>query len=445
VILFHFKLALVSLRNTPRISLISVLAIALGIGVATSMTTIHYVFAQNPLPEKSDVLFNVRIDTWDPDSEFFDVPPGEPPKAVTYQDMIGLLESTIPKHQTGVGGAQVYVFPDEELIKPYQTVVQLVQSDFFPMFNVPFRHGGGWSADADRKREAVTVLSQAANDKLFGGRDSVGELIRLGTREFTVVGVLAPYQPTPKFYDVVNSLAGATNEFFVPFDMIREADLGMSVTGNTDGWGDSSTFVGDLIFTTAEWYWIQFWVEVEPDRQAEYIAFVDDYSRNLKELGRYPRPLNNRVTPMMDRIAERNQTGEITVVIMMLSMLFLAVCAINLTGLLLGKFLSRANRIGIYRALGAPRRAVFMQHIIECELVGFLGGVTGILLAMLALGLIVRMMPDLSGFVDKEIFRLDGTMIAVAIGLSLLAGLSAGIYPAWRASRISPAMQINVK
>ncbi len=444
MILFHLKLALVSLRNTPRISLISVLAIALGIGVATSMTTIHYVFAQNPLPEKSDVLFNVRIDTWDPDSEFFDVPPGEPPKAVTYQDMAGLLESTIPIHQTGVGDARVYVFPDDDLIKPYQTVIHLVQADFFPMFNVPFQYGNGWTSDADRTREAVTVLSLAANDKLFGGRDSVGELIRLGTREFTVVGVLAPYQPTPKFYDVVNSIAGATNEFFVPFDMIREEDLGMSVTGNTDGWGDSSTFVGDLIFTTAEWYWIQFWVEVEPARQAEYVAFVDDYSRELKSLGRYPRPLNNRVTPLMERIAERNRPGEITVVIMILSMLFLSVCAINLTGLLLGKFLSRSNRIGIYRALGAPRRSIFMQHLIECELVGLIGGAAGIGLAMLALRLIVRMMPDMSGFMAEEIFRLDGTMMAVAIGLSLLAGLGAGIYPAWRASRISPAMQINV-
>ncbi len=147
---------------------------------------------------------------------------------------------------------------------------------------------------------------------------------------------------------------------------------------------------------------------------------------------------------MMDWVAERNQAGGITVVIMILSMLFLAVCAINLTGLLLGKFLAKANRIGIYRALGASRRSVFMQHIIECELVGLFGGAAGILLAMLALRLIQRMMPNLSGFLAEEIFRLDGTMIAVAIGLALLAGLSAGIYPAWRASRISPAMQINV-
>jgi len=56
----------------------------------------------------------------------------------------------------------------------------------------------------------------------------------------------------------------------------------------------------------------------------------------------------------------------------------------------------------------------------------------------------VRMMPEMSGFVAKEIFRLDGTMMLMAVALALLAGLSAGIYPAWRASRISPAMQINV-
>ena len=164
MILFHVKLALASLRSTPRVSLISVLAIALGVGVATSMTTIHHVFAQNPLPQKSDVLFNVRIDTWDPNSEFFDVGPGEPPKAVTYQDMTGMMESTIPRRQTGVGDAQVYVFPEDEINKPYQTLVQLVHADFFPMFEVPFLYGGGWAAEADANREAVTVLSHKAND-----------------------------------------------------------------------------------------------------------------------------------------------------------------------------------------------------------------------------------------------------------------------------------------
>ncbi len=85
-----------------------------------------------------------------------------------------------------------------------------------------------------------------------------------------------------------------------------------------------------------------------------------------------------------------------------------------------------------------------MQHLIECEMVGLIGGAGGILLAMLALRLIVRMMPNLSGFLAEDTFQLDGAMMVVAVGLALLAGLSAGIYPAWRASRISPAMQINI-
>lgn len=85
-----------------------------------------------------------------------------------------------------------------------------------------------------------------------------------------------------------------------------------------------------------------------------------------------------------------------------------------------------------------------MQHLIECELVGLFGGALGIGLAMLTLRLIVRMMPNLQGFIAGEIFTLDGTMIAVAVTLALLAGLCAGIYPAWRASRVSPAMQINI-
>ena len=440
---YHLRLAWVSLLKTPWISLISVLAIALGIAVATSMTTIHHIFAQNPLPQKSDVIFNVRIDTWDPNSEFFDVDPGDPPKAVTYRDMTGMMESPIPLHETGVGGAAVYVFPEDDINRPYQSTVQLVHSDFFPMFEVPFRYGSGWNAEADRKRDAVVVLSRKANNKLFGGRDSVGERIRLGTRVFTVVGVLDRYRPTPKFYDVVNSLAGSTNEFFVPFDLIREQDLGLSIQGNTDAWGDNATFQGDALFTTAEFYWIQFWVEVTPDQLAAYTQFVDDYSRQQKELGRYPRPLNNRVDPMMTWVAVRNRPGGVTVVIMMISFLFLAVCAINLTGLLLGKFLARANLTGVRRALGASKRSIFLQHIIECELVGVAGGAIGIGLAVLALRLIVRMMPNMGGFISSEIFRLDGVMIAVAVGLALVAGLVAGLYPAWRASKIAPALQLK--
>ena len=124
-------------------------------------------------------------------------------------------------------------------------------------------------------------------------------------------------------------------------------------------------------------------------------------------------------------------------------MLFLVICSINLLGLLLGKFMARASRIGVHRALGASRVAVFVQHVAECELIGVLGGVIGIGFAHIGLRLIQRAMP--AGTVPDGIFVLDGFMVALAILLSLAAGLIAGVYPAWRACRIAPAMQINLQ
>jgi len=71
-----------------------------------------------------------------------------------------------------------------------------------------------------------------------------------------------------------------------------------------------------------------------------------------------------------------------------MSILFLVICSLNLTGLLLGKFLARAPEVSVRRALGATRIHVFLQHITECELVGLAGGTIGMLLSIGAMRLI---------------------------------------------------------
>ena len=70
---------------------------------------------------------------------------------------------------------------------------------------------------------------------------------------------------------------------------------------------------------------------------------------------------------------------------LIVSLLFLAVCAVNLVGLLLGKFLARAGEVGVRRALGASRADIFLQHVVECELVALVGGAIGLLLSLGAL------------------------------------------------------------
>ena len=114
-------------------------------------------------------------------------------------------------------------------------------------------------------------------------------------------------------------------------------------------------------------------------------------------------------------------------------------CAVNLIGILLGKFLSRAPEVGVRRALGASRTSVFLQHIVECEVVGVIGGLLGLGLSALFLGLI-NLLLDNSGQ-----FGLDLPMVAAGIGLALIAGLVAGLYPAWRICRLAPAIHLKLQ
>jgi putative ABC transport system permease protein len=67
---------------------------------------------------------------------------------------------------------------------------------------------------------------------------------------------------------------------------------------------------------------------------------------------------------------------------------FLVLCLVNTIGLLLAKFSVRAAEVGIRRALGASRREIFTQFLIETTVVGLVGGVLGLLLAFGALALI---------------------------------------------------------
>ena len=441
---FHFKLAIKSIKKTPWISTVSILAISIGIAVATASTVLHHVLSRDPLPHKSENIYSVRIDTWEIGSEFFGIDPGDPPKTVTYMDMNALLNKRQGKMETGVGNAAAYAFPEDKDIKPFQATVRLAHADFFPMFELPFRYGSGWTREDDVKRSPVVVLSEECNDKIFGGADSVGRTVKLGALNLRVIGVLDTYNPTPMIYDPINSGTGPAMQFIVPFDHIRNPDSGLNIMGNTDSWGDNATFQGDSLFTAAEYHWPQFWVELEPGGEAAYKQFVDDYAAQLKTMGRHPRPINNRVMPAMDWYHQwRSSTIGITRGVAIISYLFLAVCAINLMGLLLGKFLARASLIGVHRALGASRRSVFFQHILECEMVGLLGGVVGLGFSFLALIGLRSLLPSMPGF-SSDIFRLDLFAVGVGVSLSLIAGLLAGLYPAWRACRVSPAIQLKV-
>jgi putative ABC transport system permease protein len=331
--------------------------------------------------------------------------------------------------------ARLTVHPEGDEARPYREVARMCTADFFAMFDVPFLYGGGWDRSADLSVEPVVVIDSETNRKLFGGADSVGKTIRIEDRRFTVTGVIDRWRPVPKYYDMNNGPFHGTEAIYLPFDHVRELEVYSA--GNTQGWKrlEEDTFTA---FLESEYIWIQMWVQLDNDQQRErYLSFVNAYAKDQKRLGRFQRPINNRLMSVTQLLEEGGVVPEMASGMVVISLLFLFICSVNLIGILLGKLLGRAPEVGVRRALGATRASVFLQHLVECELIGLLGGVVGLGLSALLLKMLNRM------FETGGIYRLDLTMIGAGLLLALGAGLVAGLYPSWQICRLAPAVYLK--
>jgi putative ABC transport system permease protein len=434
MIAYHLKLAAASVRRHPVLTLLIVVGIALGVGLSTWALTIRHVLSRNPVPGKSDVLHYVRMDSWDPDKQ---APhPGGVPTQITYRDMRAIMESPIPARKTGTYKTKLFVHPSDPALRPSRETIRLVFADFFEMFEVPFREGGAWGRLEDERPAAVAVIGADFAEKLFGAESAIGQPIRLHDRDFTIVGVLEDWRPGVKVYDMTQNPTQPIEPIFIPFNWILPMELDSA--GNTDGWAPTTGETFAEVLASSESVFIQMWVELASDQSRQaFQGFLDAYALEQRELGRFLRPLDNRLTKVPDLMEEWSVVPEQAHAMAYASVMFLVVCALNLIGLFMVKFLARTPLVGIRRALGASRTDVFVQHVVEALLVGLAGGVIGLALAAAGLWLLNRWFAALGG--AAGFFRLDATMFVVALALALGAGLVAGLYPAWRICRLAPA------
>jgi putative ABC transport system permease protein len=438
---YHIQTAFRSLRRTPILTAVLIAAIALGICISTTFIALRHVFEKDPLPGKSKTLFYVRLDNWDPSRAYVAEDPKSLPPQLTYKDMRALMRSTTPTRQTGEFIARMFVFPASASVRPFRETFRLAFSDFFPMFNIPFQYGSGWDKAADAKPEQVIVIDAAMNQKLFGGGNSVGKSVRIADRNFKVVGVISPdWRPSYRFYDL-NGGPTPPESIFMPFNLTPIMQI--QTNGNSDGWKDYGNSPED--FLNSEQTWIQFWVELPDAAKVQaYRDYVVNYVKDQKKFGRFQRPLHVEITPMPELLEAFGIVPKTVKVMSLVSLLFLAVCSLNLVGLLLGKFLARVPEVSVRRALGASKIQVFWQHVVECEVIGIAGGALGMLLSVAMLTVIAKVLQQGNGNSITGV-SLDLEMVAVSVFLSLVAGLLAGIYPAWRICSVAPAMQLKLQ
>lgn len=435
---YYLKLALKSMRRNPIMTGLMVAAIAVGIGISMTTLTVHHLMSSNPIPEKSDVLFAVTLDSWNPLRPFDDDHPERAPHQLTFQDAERLVKLARGKRQTAMFESSLVIEPLEEGELPFEAGARVTGGDFFRMFNVPFLYGGGWDHSADDAAEPVVVLTKALNERLFGGEDSVGRRLTMEGREFTVVGVIDTWDPTPRFYDPINGGFQEVQDMFIPFSLTLSLELNSA--GSDWGWKS------EVITTFEQWLnsescWIQYFVELDSPRdRGEYVAHLDAYVGEQKKLGRFERPMNNRIYNVMEWMDYHEVVEDDAKVLVGLSFLFLVVCVLSTIALLITKFTGKQGEISIRRALGASRHAIFGQQMVEVSMIGLTGGVFGLLLAGLGLQGI-----DLLYDAPNGLVRLDWIMVVTAVAVSVASGMLAGLYPAWRVCQIAPATQLKTQ
>jgi putative ABC transport system permease protein len=199
--------------------------------------------------------------------------------------------------------------------------------------------------------------------------------------------------------------------------------------------------------------WIQFWAELpDHERLLRFQQFTDDYVLEQKKLGRFPRPLNNRIEDVRQWLKTNDVVGAENRIFFILAFMFFAVCLLNSIGLILAKVLSSSPTVGIRRALGASRADILRQHLIEGMAIGLAGGMLGLLLAAIVLAIEAHNVllanpannPEVNT-ISQSLYHIDETVLTITFGLSLLAGLIASLYPAWRISRTAPAIYLKTQ
>lgn len=435
---YYVKVALHNAARNKVITGLMILAIAVGIGASMTTLTVMHLLSGDPLPGKSGDIYYPQVDV-NPESKG-----REPYDVMDYRTAHDLWSAKQADSQTMVVSNPVKVRSEIPGAAPLMISSISTTADFFTMFDVPLQYGRSWVADDDERRSRVAVISHRLNQQLFGGRNSVGQSIRVKDTNLQIIGVLGAWRPSPLFYKIrggrfsggeTSGFYGAADDVFLPLSASLEINDGdfqpftCWAAPERPGVLEGSPCVA-----------VALWVKLDgPERVQAYDRFLRNYAAEQKRLGRIKHDDNTRMRSLMGWLDFNQVVPSDVKVQTALAFAFLLICLANVVGLLLAKFMRHGGEIGLRRALGASRVAVFTQCLVEAAVIGAIGGVLGLLLTLLGLWTI-RIQP----VPYADLVHLDVAMFLGTFVLSLVTSLVAGAIPAYRASSIQPVAQLKL-
>jgi putative ABC transport system permease protein len=316
---------------------------------------------------------------------------------------------------------------------PARLPVRFCDAEIFQLFNIDFRYGGAFTSvpgtgvagasvpGRPSPAAAEVVLSDMLNQRLYGGADSVGRMIRIAGRDFRVVGVMRQRLGKMNLWDfgvapenianllIPSAFAGELRPVPVYSWPLVPPELGWR------GIADSKSGV------------TEYWVRVPPGeartRYAAALAGIDP-RLSLRSADEIARRFSKAPAPYR--------------VFVILTLVVMEVSVINLMRMLLAKATSRAAEIGIHRALGAGRNTIFGRQLAEGVIVSMAGSALGLVLAIPTVAMFDRLVPDL-----PVPLAVTPMIVCTVLLVCLLASLVSGIYPAWRIAVVAPTRYLG--
>jgi putative ABC transport system permease protein len=425
---YHLRLALRSLRRDPGLSvtIVAVLAIAGGI-FCTAL--LHYLRTYVEGPALSPTLHQVEIPApLESLRVAFEGSNAEPNivaarARVSYPVYRDLVSSGLEVKQTGTFRSRVILrLPsDPEGRAPRKPRnVRFVSADFFDMFGLPLEPGGVWSRADEKNGRRVVVVSYALSQQLWDGDSPVGKTLLIDGDAYTVVGAMEDEPPFKPEWDRVGT-GGAQDQIYLPFgEHVRlRARPEVPVVVAPLGPKYEDLLSSDAVF-------ISFWIDLPT---AELKAA---YERHLKAtLGARGLPYVLRDFAAVNAALAMPRT--VITFFVGLTFIVLLVGGLVVMRLLLAKGVARRGEHSILRALGAPRRALMQQQLIEAGLLAAVG-------AVLAMPIVGAQAYYFNQYVGDTDIPLVITPLAFGITFVLTVGvtLAFAAYPGWRSASRRP-------
>ncbi|MEV4278961.1 ABC transporter permease [Actinoplanes xinjiangensis] len=262
---------------------------------------------------------------------------------------------------------------------------------WFAASNSPVAAGAAFTADDEAQARRVVVIGQTVAEELFPGVDPVGRQLTAGGALFTVVGVLQGKSPAG-FQD-------ADDTAIAPIGAVRQVLAGYGPLSSILVEADDPSTVATA----------QSQITTILDRRLDADAYRVQSASQLLE-------------------ARTETAGTFTTLLGAVAAISLLVGGIGITNIMLVTVTERTREIGIRKALGAPRRAILSQFLIEATLLSVIGGGLGVAAAVIG---------SRFSIVGVQPVIVPGSVV-LALGVSVLIGLFFGGLPAARAARLRP-------